>query len=139
MMAVENLTLTVDDPKSLHIMAFSEIDSVFGRNFFNDEEVMLILRNVEEFNLKNFNDSISSRDFDDLAFEARVKRGVELSNTFQSIIDLNGKSSIGFTGWKMKVLYEYENDYKDTVRNEKYFIFDKTMNHIIYTFEIPIL
>lgn len=139
MMALLNLRLTVDYPRYLNVIAFSEMDSVFGKNFFNDEEVMLILKNVEEFNLKNFNDSISSRDFDDPAFEARVKRGVDLSNTFQSIIDLNGKSSTDFTGWKMKVLYEYENDFKDTVRNEKYFIFDKTKNQIIHTFEIPIL
>lgn len=139
MMALLNLRLTVDYPQYLNVIAFSEMDSVFGRNFINDEEVMLILKNVEEFNLKNFNDSIYSGDFDDPAFEARVKRGVDLSNTFQRIIDLNGKPSTDFTGWKMKVLYEYVNDFKDTVRNEKYFIFDKTKNQIIHTFEIPIL
>lgn len=140
MLAVENLKMTVEHPESLQIIAFSEIDSVYGKNFFKNEEVIQILDNISDFNTRLFNDPVkSAKDFDDPAMSAKIQRGIGLSDVFEKMINSNDSETNEFSGWKMKVLYQYQNSFNDTLKNEKYFIFDKSQNHIIHFFDIPIL
>ena len=138
LMAVESLRLTVDNPKSLHIIAFSDMDSVFGRNFFSDDELTMIIRNISDFSSLTFGDSMDGFNADDPRLADKIQRGIAINDVIQSTIN-NDVDNNNFSGWKMKVLYEYKNRFNDTVKNEKYFIFDRDKQFIIHSFDIPIL
>lgn len=139
MIALENIRMTVEDPKSLHFIAFSELDSVYGKNYFSDEELNQILLNLSAFNSKLFGDPQNLVDFEDPKVAAQAERGVAMTGLLEPLLKNKADSQAEFNGWKMKVLYWYLNDFKDTVKNERYIIFDKSKQHIINSFDIPIL
>lgn len=136
--AEECIRLLAESPESVRILAFSEPDSVFGGIFFSDEELRSILDNVTALNDRLFSGSVKDIDFDDPKVCARLQRGASVSGVIQDQM-LNPRDSGTFSGWKVKAIYECLDQFGDTVRNERYFIFDKDMNHIIHSFEIPIL
>ena len=98
-MAVESLRLTVDNPKSLHIIAFSDMDSVFGRNFFSDDELTMILRNISDFSSLTFGDSMDGFNADDPRLADKIQRGIAINDVIQSTIN-NDVDNNNFSGWK---------------------------------------
>lgn len=140
-MAAESLRLVTGNPASMNIIAFSELDSVFGNNYFSNEEMQQILENTMSFSERMFGGNSPDVDFSDPRMEAKFMR-------MSSLSDLAGNMMSGltesadepeFSGWKLKALYEYVDSFNDTIRNERYFIFDKEQKYILHSFDIPIL
>lgn len=133
--AEESIMLLADRPESVRVIAFSEPDSVFGRSFFSDSELSDMLDKVSRLN-----DRFMAPDsgISDPSEYALLQRGAVVADILQAQIE---NPSVGeeFSGWKVKAAYECVDRFGDTVRNEKYFIFDKKMAHIIHSFDIPIL
>lgn len=137
-LAVESLRMIAGYPESLRIIAVSDVDSVFGNNFFSEDELMGILNNLYAFN-SEIMDSRSGIDFDDPGLTSRMQRGMRLSDIVQQMLTQSPEASDELTGWKVRIMYETVGLDKDTVRSERYFIFDKDQNHILNSFEIPLL
>lgn len=139
-MARECLMLLADKPETVNIIGFSNPDSVYGKAFLNNEELMQIFENISAFNDRVFGSSPSSIDLDNPKLAAQIQRGAIVSDLVQSnILMSDSPVSDNFSGYKMKVLYESLDQFNDTIKNERYFIFDKDMKYILHSFEIPLL
>lgn len=135
-MAEECVRLLADNPESVRMVAFCGPDSVFGRNFLSDDELVSILDNLNALNA-----AVSSgpgMDFDDPKVGYMLGRCASVSDIIQGQVLGSGVPD-GFSGWKVKALYECVDQFGDTVKNERHLIFDRDMRHIIHSFEIPIL
>lgn len=138
-MVTECLHLMADNPGSVKIIGVSTPDSVFGKNFFNTDELVQILDNISNFNDKIFGHKSLPMNLDDPKVAAKLQRGAALTDLIRPLMT-NDESEKGvFSGWKIKVLYECLDQFNDTIKNERYFIFDKDLKYILHSFEIPIL
>lgn len=129
------LSLLADRPETVKVIAWSEMDSVFGRTFFTDKEMTQILNNLNSFtqaNMKNLGDIENPKTMADYKRISSLTYVIE-NNVFET------PSSNEFTGWRLKAIYESEDFNNEKTKSERYFIFDKDMNSILHTFEIPIL
>ncbi len=136
--AKEAIMLLADNPESVKILAFSDLDSIYGNNFFSDKELNDIYDSFSKLN-----SAFAIIDHAQLeknpALMAQVERGLKFSDTFEQCLRNNQSQSDEHTGYKLKVLYEQKNEYNETEKNEKYLIFDKSKQHILHSFDIPIL
>lgn len=139
--AVESLRLVTGNPHSLNVIAFSEMDSVFGNNYFSNDEMQQILQNTMSFSDRMFGENSMDVDFSDPRNEAKFMRMSSLSELAKNMMYGLAESAEEpeFSGWKLKALYEYVDKYNDTIKNERYFIFDKEQKYILHSFDIPIL
>ena len=137
-MAEESLLLMADRPESVRVIALSEPDSVFGKSFFTDAELESILDNINGMNESLFHGVLADMDFDDPKVESRMQRAAALSDVARFMMTADTAPG-EFSGWKVKALYQCADQFGDTIKNERYFIFDRDMRYIIHSFEIPIL
>ncbi len=137
-MAVECLLLLADKPEEVKVIAFSNPDSIYGRSFFNNNELIQILDNITAFNDRFLGPNPTNLNLDDPKLAAKVQRGAALSDIFQQQM-MQSMEHKEFSGWKLKVLYESKDQFGELIKNERYFIFDKDMKYILHSFEIPIL
>lgn len=138
-MVTDCLHLMADNPESVKIIGISTPDSVFGKNFFNTDELVQILDNISNFNDKIFGHKSLPMNLDDPKVAAKLQRGANLTDLIRPLMTNDGSEEGEFSGWKIKVLYECTDQFNDTIKNERYFIFDKDLKYILHSFEIPIL
>ena len=103
-LAKENLTLNIDNPQKLKIIATSEPDSAFGTGYFSKTEVQGILRTLQTVtdtimkrtdNMRRFNPEDSYV----MSLAERQMRGMAES---RSLVMKAGKKG-PFSGWKVKI------------------------------------
>lgn len=140
-MATEALMLKVDNPKSVKILGYSELDSIFGKTYFNDDELMQIAESLTAFNSEAWgNGGLMDKALDDPKLMAKMQRAANAADLLQNLFEFEqqpGKAE--FSGWKMKVLYEAKDTFDQPIKGEHYFIFDKERKFILHSFDIPIL
>lgn len=140
-MATESLRLKVDRPESLKILGYSEPDSIFGKSFFTEDELMQISSALMDFQSDVIGDGgLESLRYDDPKQMSKIQRMSSSSALLENLFDYGrGDKSGDFSGWKMKVLYEAKDTFDQPIKGEHYFIFDKERKYILHSFDIPIL
>lgn len=133
--AKEAMLLTCDNPNSLNILGYSKVDSVFGKCFLTENELMVISQKVMDFTDKLY----SSDDIKNLS-EAQLSRMMSLSSIAEPFMnnELDTETKGPFSGWKIKLEYEQPDGDGDVYHGERYFIFDKSANHILHSIDVPI-
>lgn len=135
-MALGFMNVQLDNPETINVLAVSDLDSVYGKQFFNNEELYQIGENLKDFNERIWsNDNL---DLDDPKTNAMMERALNASDVLRNVIDTDNANT-EWSGWKMKMQYEAVDKAGETYKSERYFIFDKEKQYIIHSFEIPIL
>ena len=121
------LYASVDCPESVSIVAVSKPDSVFGRDYINDDEKMAI--------------AISEIDFENSELTSLVERQMSAMSAIRSLVsfDSDADKPRPFNGWKVKIEYEAKTADGSPYRSEYWFILDKEAQCVVNSFEIPIL
>lgn len=134
------LYASVDYPESIRIVAVSKPDSVFGRDYINDDEKMAIAMSMMKINEKVMSrtDDLSEIDFEDSELTALVERQMSAIRSLVSL-DSGADRPRPFNGWKVKIEYEAKTAGGSPYRSEYWFILDKDARYVVNSFEIPIL
>lgn len=130
--AKESMYLLSENPAGLNVIGFSGLDSVYGKCFMTLTERCFLSSKFQEMGQRLYGQGtdveISDRD---------LERFMALSMLVDPS-DMDEEPPKGdFTGWKMKVEYEQEED-GVTYHGERWFILDRTGDHILHSIEIPI-
>lgn len=137
------LMATVDNPESVAIRAISEPDSVYGRDLISPDEL-----NVIGSMMMKVGDSISRRtdnledlDYSDPHLSDLMNRQMAAMSVVRSYINFPDGKKDGkddFSGWKVKIDYDAKNKDGIGYRAEYWAILDKSGNHVVKSFELPI-
>lgn len=137
------LYASVDCPESVRIVAVSKPDSVFGRDYINDDEKMAIAMSMMKINEKVMSRTgdLSEIDFEDSELTALVERQMSAMSAIRSLVSLDSGAERPrpFNGWKVKIEYEAKTAGGSPYRSEYWFILDKEARCVVNSFEIPIL
>lgn len=137
------LYATVDCPESVRILAVSKPDSVFGREYINDDEKMAISMSMMKINEKVMSqtDNLRELNFEDRDLAALVERQMSAMSTIRSFVSHRqaDNSPKPFNGWKVKIEYEAMTSVGTPYRSEYWFILDKKALCVVKSFEMPIL
>lgn len=136
------LYASVDCPESVSIVAVSKPDSVFGRDYINDDEKMAIAVSMMKINEKVMSQTgdLSEIDFEDSELTALVERQMSAMSAIRSLVSLDSADRPKpFNGWKVKIEYEAKTAGGSPYRSEYWFILDKDARCVVNSFEIPIL
>lgn len=137
------LYASVDCPESVRIVAVSMPDSVFGRDYINDDEKMAIAMSMMKINEKVMSrtDDLSEIDFEDSELTALVERQMSAMSAICSLVSLDSGTDTprSFNGWKVKIEYEAKTAGGSPYRSQHWFILDKDIRYVVKSFEIPII
>ncbi len=144
LVAEKSLMACVDCPESVEIKAFSDADSVFGREYITLDERVAITTAMMKISSRVLEktDYMENIDFDDLELASLMERQMSAMSALRSLsgLELDKKDKPGpFTGWKVKVEYEAKTANGKPYHSEYWFILDKDANCVIKSFEIPLL
>ena len=138
-LAKKNLTLNIDKPQQLKIIATSEPDSAFGTGYFSKAEVQGILRTLQTVtdtimkrtdNMQRFNPEDSYV----MSLAERQMRGMA---EIRSLVMKAGKKG-PFSGWKVKIDYASVDGNGNPYRAERWFFIDPEGKQVYKTFELPL-
>lgn len=138
-LARENVELSVDYPKQLHILAVSEPDSAFGTGYFTQKEVKGMLQTMKIVtdtimqrtnNMSRFNPA----DHYVVSLAERQMRGMA---DIRSLV-MKGDKKGNFSGWKVKVDYQCVDAYELPYRSERWCFIDKEGKQVYKSFELPL-
>ena len=136
------LYASVDNPESVKIVAVSKPDSVFGRNFVNDDEKMAIAMAMMKVNQKLMEETndLEDIDFDNPRLSETMERQMAAVSVLRSLVTFDEpKAETKFSGWKVKIEYEAKTDGGSEYRSEYWAILDKDLKCVVNSFEIPLL
>ena len=137
------LYASVDCPESVSIGAGSKPDSVFGRDYINDDEKMAIAMSMMKINEKVMSQTgdLSEIDFENSELTSLVERQMSAMSAIRSLVsfDSDADKPRPFNGWKVKIEYEAKTADGSPYRSEYWFILDKEARCVVNSFEIPIL
>ena len=137
------LLASTDNPESVKIVSVSKPDSVFGKNFITDEEKMNLTIAMMKVNEKVMSLTSNLENFDDDSPEVRelMERQVSSMSVLRGILPSTviQQKKPKFKGWKVKINYRATSESGNTYESEYWCFIDKTGNHVITSFEIPII
>lgn len=137
------LYASVDCPESVSIVAVSKPDSVFGRDYINDDEKMAIAMSMMQINEKVMSRTgdLNEIDFEDSELTALVERQMPAMSAIRSLVSLDSGTDTprSFNGWKVKIEYEVKTAGGSPYRSQHWFILDKDIRCVVKSFEIPII
>ena len=137
------LYASVDNPESVRIVAISKPDSIFGRNYVNDDEKMAIAVSMMKVNERVMaqTDGLRDLDFEDSAVTELVNRQMSAMGALRSIAGFEAPDAPKkpFSGWKVKIEYEAVSESGSPYRSEYWFILDRDARCVVNSFEIPLL
>lgn len=137
------LYASVDNPESVKVIAVSKPDSVFGRDYINDDEKMAIAMSMMKINEKVMSrtGNLSEINFEDSELTVLVERQMSAMSAIRSLVSLDSGADTPrpFNGWKVKIEYEAKTASGSPYRSEYWFILDKDARCVVNSFEIPIL
>jgi len=142
--AEKSLMACVDCPETVEIKAFSDADSVFGREYITIDERMAIASAMMKISssVMERTDNMEKVDFGDVELAGLMERQMSAMSALRSLTGLcldNPDKPKPFTGWKVKVEYEAKTADGKPYRSEYWFILDKDADCVIRSFEIPLL
>lgn len=142
-LAKKALYAVSNNPESIRIIAVSKPDSVFNRNYVNENEVPIIM----DIMMKASDDMADAMSLEEpettddaarfIAINRKMSALSDINSLMMNTIQLDGENQ--FSGWKIKVEYE---DYltKDVVYHAEFWaILDKDMTCVVKTLEIPLM
>lgn len=144
-LAEKALYATVENPESIEIKAFSEADSVFGREYVTPEEKMNLAMAMIKVNNKVMEETENLENVDSPSKEVTSLMERQMSavsalravSPFSTYIPSGEKKE--FSGWKVKVEYTAKSSQGVPYHSEFWCIIDKDAEVVINSFEIPIL
>lgn len=138
------LLATVDLPESVNIRAVSSPDSVYGREFISESEFnsigSLMMKVSDSISRKT--SSMSDFGFSDPEVRELINRQMTAMSVLRSHMRMpDDKTPVdkSFSGWKVKIDYDAKNKEGASYRSEYWAILDKTGQHVIKSFELPII
>ena len=133
-LAKENLTLNIDNPQQLKIIATSEPDSAFGTGYFSKTDG--IAQTVTDTIMKRTN---NMRRFnpDDSYVMSLAERQMKGMAEIRSLVMKAGKKG-PFSGWKVKIDYASVDGNGNPYRAERWFFIDQEGKQVYKTFELPL-
>lgn len=142
--AEKSLMACVDCPKTVEIKAFSDADSVFGREYVTLDERVSIASAMMKISSRVMEqtDNMENVDFKDAELAGLMERQMSAMSALRSLAGSdfdNAKGPKPFTGWKVKVEYEAKTIDGKPYHSEYWFILDKNAECVIKSFEIPLL
>ena len=135
----ENLELSVECPKQLHVIAVSEPDSAFGTGYFTQEEVkgMLQTMKVVTDTIMKRTDNMSRFNPADHYVVSLAERQMRSMAEIRSLI-AHGDKKGEFSGWKVKIDYQCVDAAGLSYRSERWCFIDKDGKQVFKSFELPI-
>ena len=141
--AEKALMASVDNPESVKVIAVSKPDSVFGRNYINNDEKMAIAMSMMKVNeqVMSRTDGLQNLDFEDNAVSELVGRQMSAMAALRSMVGFEAPDDPRkpFSGWKVKIEYEALSESGSPYRSEYWFILDRDAQCVVNSFEIPLL
>lgn len=142
--AEKSLMACVDCPETVEIKAFSDADSVFGREYVTLDERISIASAMMKISSRVMEqtDNMENVDFQDAELAGLMERQMSAMSALRSLSgsDLaNAKDPKPLTGWKVKVEYEAKTIDGKPYHSEYWFILDKNADCVIKSFEIPLI
>lgn len=145
LLAEKALYATAENPESIEIKAFSEADSVFGREYVTPEEKMNLALAMLKVNRKVMEETGNLEDVDTPSKEVTslMERQMSAVSALRSVspfsTDRPSNEKKEFSGWKVKVEYTAKSSQGVPYHSEFWCIIDKEAEVVINSFEIPIL
>ena len=144
LVAEKSLMACVDCPETVEIKAFSDADSVFGREYITLDERVAIATSMMKISSRVMEqtDNMENIDFNDVELVGLMERQMSAMSALRSLTGLspdNSDTPKPFTGWKVKVEYEANTADGKPYHSEYWFILDKNADCVIKSFEIPLL
>lgn len=137
------LMASVDNPESVTVVAVSRPDSVFGREYVNDDEKMAVAVSMMKLNEKVMSqtDSLKDLDFSDSELSEIVARQMSAMSALRSMTGFSPPDAPRkpFSGWKVKIEYEAVSAGGHPYRSEYWFILDRDARCVVNSFEIPLV
>lgn len=141
--AEKSLLACVDCPETVRIKAVSKPDSVFGRNYINNDEKMAIAMSMMKVNeqVMSRTDGLQNLNFEDNAVSELVGRQMSAMSALRSLVGFETPDAPRkpFSGWKVKIEYEALSESGSPYRSEYWFILDRDAQCVVNSFEIPLL
>ena len=144
LVAEKSLMACVDCPETVEIKAFSDADSVFGREYITLDERVAIATSMMKISSRVMEqtDNMENIDFEDVELAGLMERQMSAMSALRSLTGLgpdNSDKPKPFTGWKVKVEYEAKTVDGKPYHSEYWFIIDRNADCVIKSFEIPLL
>lgn len=137
------LLASVDKPESVKILGISKPDSIFGRDYVNDDEKMAIAVAMMRINEKVMEKTggFEFMDFENPEITDLMERQMSATSLLRSFMPLSPESQANktFNGWKVKIEYEAESLSGSPYHSEYWFILDKNARCVVKSFEIPLI
>lgn len=139
---MENIEGQLDNSQGLKFVFSAEVDSAFGSNYYTQKDLDL-MRKIIAHNISILDTSMKDLSFETLPSSSvlrDLKRNMKAADDFRFLCDktMSGKKG-NFTGWRMQVLYSFEDKEGTKVENRRWVFFDKEGKNVVNSFEIPIL
>lgn len=133
----EALSLVVDRPETIKIIAVSTPDSIFGRQLLTDEERLAVAQNLMAVSNKMSRHMLSKDTLEDNSIGELVERQIKAATFMRTLNPEYEKGN--HSGWKVKIEYEAISRNGNPYRSEYWFFLDKKAKFIYDSFEIPLL
>lgn len=142
--AEKSLMACVDCPETVEIKAFSDADSVFGREYITLDERVAIAASMMKISSRVMErtDNMENIDFEDAELAGLMERQMSAMAALRSLTGMapdDSRKPKPFTGWKVKVEYEAKTVNGKPYHSEYWFIVDRNADCVIKSFEIPLL
>lgn len=143
--AEKALMASVDNPKSVKILAISKADSVFGRDYVTMDEKMALSMAMMKINEKVMKETNGFENFnpDDKAMSDLMERQMAVMSALRGLIvyegNPHGHARQPFNGWKVKIEFEAKDSGGKPYRSEYWFILDKEALCVVKSFEVPLM
>jgi len=144
--AEKALLFTVDRPETVKILAVSDVDSVFGRDYISMDEKVAISMAMMKVNEKvmQATDNFERLDHIDSSVSGLMERQMSAmtalrSLTSQPTVMAHGKPLRNFTGWKVRIEYQATGVDNKPYRSERWFFLDREATCVVKSFEIPLI
>lgn len=143
-LAKEALEHSVDNPDSLKIIAVSEPDSVFGREYITSDEKLTIAMSMMKLgeSVMNQTDCLTNIDLENKGMTEMMERQMSCLSALRSLVSFDSDEEAKerpFSGWKVKIEYEAVSESGNRYRSEYWFILDKEARFVVQSFEIPLI
>ena len=137
--AKENLELSVDYPRQLHVLAVSEPDSAFGAGYFTTDEVKGMLKTMQVVTdtIMKRTDNMSRFNPADHYVVSLAERQMRSMAEIRSLI-MKGDKKGEFSGWKVKIDYQCVDAAGLPYRSERWCFIDKEGKQVYKSIELPI-
>ncbi len=137
--AINALSLKVDNPSSLKVLDISKPDSVFGNRMCPEYELMELSERFLEYSLNIMQSSPEERvGENNAAYVCKMNRYSESSNALNSLNAMLEKPQGSHCGWRVKVKYQAIDNSDTPYISEAWLIFDKEKKHVLNSFDISL-